>query len=295
MRTLKNMPSLPRRSTGFAALTLSTIVLASVGGCDDNLSQPPSRKRATDGTVEPLACVPNLDGKIDSKELAAAIGVGVHYVVSPPGAQRTVDLTGKKGKDGKLGWSLSADYADDQSLVITPKLAKDQWYGSGFPADAFVTPFDAGGTIDSIGRLTDQGLLLYGLASHVEAPAEGKTLLQYQTPIELLRFPVAPGQTFVSSGQIVNGTFRGLQYAGKDTYEVTVDATGTLDLASFSFDQVHRVRTKVTVEPAVGNATTQLQVSFFAECFGEVARATSATGETNPDFTTTDSLRRLGF
>lgn len=284
-----------QRLTALLALAAPLCLGLLASACDDNLSVPPKRKTATDGDVQPLACVPNLDGKIESKELAAAIGVGVHYVVSPPSATRTVDLAGKKQKDGRYAWSMSADYADDESLVITPVLAKDQWYGTAFPPDAFVTPFDAGGTIDSIGQLTASGLTLLGLASHVEQPAEGKTLLLYQTPIELLRFPIAPGQSFVSSGQIVNGLFRGLQYAGKDTYEVSVDAIGSIDLPSFSFDEVHRVRTKVTVEPAVGSATTQLQVSFFAECFGEVARATSAASETNPDFTEAAQLRRLGF
>ena len=287
----------PARSTLLrlhAIAMASALALLGASGCDDNLSIP-SRKPASGPEVQPLACIPNLDGKIDSKELAAAIGVPVHYVVSPPGTPRVVDLAGKKGKGGHFAWALSSDYADDESLVITPVLAKDQWYATSFPADAFVTPFDAGQRVDSIGRLTDQGLQLLGLASHLEAPAEGKTLLLYNPPIDLLRFPIAPGQTFVSAGQITNGTFRGLQYAGKDTYEVTVDGIGSIDLPSFAFDEVHRVRTKVTVEPSVGAAQTQLQVSFFAECFGEVARATSAAGETNPDFTQTAELRRLGF
>jgi hypothetical protein len=31
------------------------------------------------------------------------------------------------------------------------------------------------------------------------------------------------------------------------------------------------------------------------ECYGEVARATAADGETNDDFINTSELRRLGF
>jgi hypothetical protein len=57
---------------------------------------------------------------------------------------------------------------------------------------------------------------------------------------------------------------------------------------------VHRVRTKVTVEPTVGATVVRRQTSFFAECFGEVARVTSADGETNEDFTSAAELRRLG-
>jgi hypothetical protein len=282
------MGSKGRLSCAFAALLLLV-------GCDENLTIVPKRDKATGPEIQPLACVPNLDGKIDSNELAAAIGVDVNYVVSPPGAARDVDLEGKPVEGGRLSWSFSADFADDQALVITPALAKDQWYAASFAPDAFVTPFDAGGRIDSIGRLTDQGLEVLGLASHEENPSEGQTLLIYGAPIQILKFPIQPGVQFVSTGTITNGKARGLQYAGKDTYEVSVDGIGSVDLPAFSFEEVHRVRTKVTVEPAVGAPATQIQVSFFAECFGEVVRATSESGEMNPGFTQAAELRRLGF
>ena len=72
------------------------------------------------------------------------------------------------------------------------------------------------------------------------------------------------------------------------------DAMGAIDLPQLTFDQVHRVRTKVTVEPAVGATVVRRQVSFFAECFGEVARVTSQNDEPEADFTTAAELRRLG-
>jgi hypothetical protein len=278
-----------------AVTVLASLAAASFFACDDNLSHPPDRQKATGPDIQALTCVPNLDGKIDANELQAAIGVPVHYVVSPSGATREVDVAGKTAKDGSSAWEIAADYADDQSLVVTPTAIAGKWYAASFPGDAFVTPFDDGDRIESIGEVTASGFLLLGLASREESPAEGQTLLVYTTPIELLRFPVVVGQSFVSVGQIVNGTTRGLPYAGQDTYEVSVDAMGTIDLPEFKFDQVHRVRTKVTVEPAVGAPTTQLQVSFFAECFAEVARATSAAGETDPNFTSAAGLRRLGF
>ena len=111
----------------------------------------------------------------------------------------------------------------------------------------------------------------------------------------MLQFPVVVGQSFVSSGEITSGVAFGLPYAGRDTYEVDVDAEGAIDLLQYSFDQVLRVRTTVTVEPAVGAAVTKKQVSFYAECFAEVARVTSQDGETNDDFTEAAELRRLGF
>jgi len=52
------------------------------------------------------------------------------------------------------------------------------------------------------------------------------------------------------------------------------------------------MRTRVTVSPAVGSSTRQ--VSFFAECFAEVMRATSLNDEESANFTVAQQLRRLG-
>jgi hypothetical protein len=45
----------------------------------------------------------------------------------------------------------------------------------------------------------------------------------------------------------------------------------------------------------VGPSVITQQSSWLFECFGEVARATSAVGETNPDFTTAAEVRRLSL
>lgn len=262
--------------------------------CGENLTLPPDRDPATDPEPEPLTCVPNLDGAITGSELAPAYGVPAHYVVNPPGVSRQVDVVGTAGEDGAPVWDFAVDYADDQALAATAETLEGTWYGPSFPEGAFVTPFNREGTLDSIGLVRDDAFLLLGLASHEESPPEGQTLLVYDPPITILKLPVEEGQTFVSVGQIANGTVLGLPYAGRDTYEVTVDAVGSIDLPQLTFEQVHRVRTKVTVEPAVGATVVRRQVSFFAECFGEVARVTSADGEASDDFTTAAELRRLG-
>ena len=93
----------------------------------------------------------------------------------------------------------------------------------------------------------------------------------------------------------IDGTLRGLPYAGKDTYEVTADGVGEAVLPSLTFTQAHRVRTKVTVAPAVGASTSRRQVSLFFECFAEVVRATSKADESELDFATAAELRRIGF
>ncbi len=264
------------------------------GGCGDNLTQVPDRADATDPDLAPLTCLPNLDGSIDSEELAPAIGTSIRYVVSPPGVPRAVDLVGRPD-GGDTAWDLAIDYADDQALTVTPSTLEGKWYAASFAAGAFVTPFDREGTLESIGLAREDSIQLLGLASREADPAEGRTLLVYDTPITVLAIPVTVGQVYVSSGQITGGLVRGLPYAGRDTYEVTVDAMGVVDLPQLTFEQVHRVRTKVTVEPAVGSSVVRRQVSFYAECFAEIARATSADGETEDLFSTAAELRRLGL
>ena len=149
--------------------------------------------------------------------------------------------------------------------------------------------------MESIGRLDQEALWLLGLASREQEPAEGQTLLIYDQPIAVLRFPIAPGAEHVSTGNIANGVLRGLPYAGKDVYEVKVDAMGVLDLPQLRFSQAHRVRQRVTVEPAVGLASSRRQVSFFFECFAEVARAVSLADEPDANFTNAAEVWRLGL
>jgi len=270
---------------------LAAVILS---GCGDNLTVPPDRDPATDPDPLPLACVPNVDGMIEASELQTAIGTKIRYVVSPPGVDRTVDLVGTT-TDGEPEWDFAVDYADDQSLEIVPATLEGKWYAASFPEGAFVTPFNREGTLHSIGFTRADGVQLLGLASSEADPPEGRTLLVYDPPIVVLRLPVVVEPTYTSVGEITNGLIQGLPYAGRDTYEVTVDAVGMADLPQLTFEQVHRVVTKVTVEPAVGDAVVRRQVSFYAECFAEVARATSADGEMTDLFTTATELRRLGY
>jgi hypothetical protein len=283
---------------GRSARTTPALALALAGalaGCGENLSQPPSREAASGSPPVELSCLPNLDGRIDAAELEPALGVPARYVVTPPGLDRAVDLAGRDDPDYGKRWDLTIDYADDQALELAPSALGGAWYSPYFPEGAFVTPFDAGGRLDSVLRTEADGLYLLGLVSHAEAPPEGVTRLVYEPPIRVLPFPIEVGVSYVSVGQISNGLVQGLPYAGQDTYQVSVDGEGATDLPQLLFTHTHRVRTVVTVVPAVGASTVRRQTSFFAECFGEVARASSLAEEPLDDFTTADELRRLGF
>jgi hypothetical protein len=262
-------------------------------GCQDNVTRPPHDP--VKGTEPPnLTCVPNLDGQIDASELQAAIGIPASFLVSPPGEKRTVNLVGTADQTGAPVWDFSQDFASDKQATIQASAMDGQWFKSSFPDGDFAAPADTTGKLLAVYHHTEEALFLLGLASAEQKPKEGQTLLVYDTPIALYKFPIAPGKSWVASGQVKNGTAYGLPYSGKDTYEVAVDASGTLELFDYIFQQVHRIKLHVVQEPAVGKATSTRQSQFLFECFGEVARATSQPDEAKDDFTSAAEVRKLG-
>jgi hypothetical protein len=277
------------------ALLATFVCCTAALACSDNLTPVPDRAVYDGGGQPPLECVPNLDGRIDAHELQAALGVPATYLVSPKGEERAVDVVGTVDGAGKRVWDWKADAPTDQIAVLTASALAGKWYAASFPGGQFVTALDAGGTLEAVYVHDDQALWLLGFASAAEAPTEGKTLVVYNQPVALYRFPLQVGGTWASAGTVQNATIRGLPYAGRDTYEVSVDAAGTIHLPDVTFAQALRTRTRITSEPAVGASVSRRQVSFLFECFGEVARAQSRDDESAVDFTTAVEVRRLGL
>ncbi len=275
-----------------ACALLSGIALL---GCGPNLTHP-LPGTYVDEAGAPLPCVPNLDGMIQADELAPALGIPATYLISPAGGTRPVDIAGTTDSNGHLSWDWSTSYSDDGAVQIAASPVMGKWYAASFPQGQFVVQYDASHTLEAIYSHDDQAMYLYGLASTEQTPSdgEGETLIVYAAPVALYKFPFGPGSTWTSTGNVTNATLRGLPYAGTDTYVTTDDATGTMILPDLTFSQVHRVRTTLSNNPAVGEASTTRQVSFIFECFGEVARATSQLNETSDDFTTAAEQRRLG-
>lgn len=282
---------LSRTLCGCLRVALAAVALA---GCAENQTHP-MREPYRPGDPTPLGCLPDLDGRIESEEIAGVPGIPVSYVVSPAGVERPVDVAGRIDADGRRVWDLSLDYADDQLARLSASELEGQWFASSFPGGEIVAPSDAGATILGVYRQDDSALWLMGLASAEPDPPEGRTLLVYETPVALYRFPIEPGSEHTEAAEIRDGMLRGLPYAGRDVYEVRADAAGRLELPDLIFEQAQRVRVRVTVEPAVGSPTSRRQVSWLFECFGEVARATSRADEPDEDFTTAAELRRLSL
>lgn len=262
--------------------------------CGENRTHP-DRPFYEATPSETLSCIPNLDGRIDAAELKAQIGVPASFIVSPQNAERTIDLEGTIDDRGRRVWDWSTDFAEDQSARVSAAELSGRWYEDSFQNAEFVTPFDAQNSIEAVYSHDENGLYLHGFASRDENPARGRTLLVYQTPVAIYRFPVRAGEEWSEEGLVQNGMLRGLVYAGRDSYEVRVDATGELRLPDLTLTQAHRVRMNVRTDPAVGASVSLKQVSFLFECLGEVARATSRSNETEQNFTIAAEQRRLGL
>ena len=275
-------------------LPIFAVLATLAAACSDNQTFPDPRPPYEAGPM-PLSCLPNLDGRIDSRELEAAVGVPATWLVSPPGAERSVDLEGVVDAAGHRFWDWSLDLAEDRAAVLEAARPGDSWFVDQFPGAELVAPLDAAGTTLSVFSQDAQALWLHGVASTAPDPPEGPTLLRYDEPIALVRFPLERGASWTSTARVVRGTLYGLPFAGDDTYEVAVDATGRLELPHFTLTQAHRMRVTRTVRPAIGPTTVQRQVSFLFECLGEVARATSRPNEPADDFTSAVEVRRLGL
>jgi len=284
-----------------ASISLVSIALAASActwslACEDNKTYVDSLAPYEAGTIAALSCVPNLDGVIQSSELQPALGTPAFYRVNAASTTRTVDVEGEVNGSGQLVWDWGASYSDDQIATIEATSLQGKWYASSFPNGQFVTPFDAGDTLEAVYSQDDNGFYLQGLASKQQNPPTGQTLWVYDTPVKLYVFPLKPGTTWTSSGTIRNGLVDGQPYAATDEYQGTDDATGQLILPDFTFTQAHRLRFVVTTTFSAGGAPqVNRQVSFLAECAGEVGRAASQAGETNDDFTTATEQRRLGM
>lgn len=278
------------------AVAVTLACAFSLLGCGENQTHPtPEHDPYSDAGDTPLSCVPNLDGRIDVAEMKAMLDVPVSLLVSPAGETRPVDVAGTIDEAGKRTWDWSADVASDRKVELVATALAGKWYESSFPGGQFVTAMDASGTNEGIYAEDDRAFWLLGLASAEKDPPGGRTLLVYEAPVALYRFPLTVGASWVSTGEVKGGTIKGLPYAGKDIYEVKDDGTGRLLLHDVTFAQAHRIRTKVTLQPATGQTVVTRQVSLVFECFGEVARATAQTNEPKEDFTTAAEVRRLGL
>ncbi len=269
------------RSSGYCLV----FVLAASVGCGDNLTHV-ERVAAETG----LPCAPNLDGTLTDAELPVLLGREARFRVATGVA---VYLDGSVAADGRRTFSLRGNHAGEKVVGFTATPLAARWHASSFPGGMFVAPLDAAGAIEGVYSRSDDGVRLHGVASRTETPEEGKTLLAYDPPALVLPLPLRVGSAWLATARVEGGTLHGRPYAGTDRYEGHVATFGELRLPELTFAHVLQVRLKTTLSPSSGAPTVRHQAGFYAECFGEVARATAADGDDRVAFTEASELRRF--
>jgi hypothetical protein len=265
---------------------LLPLALTAAAACGDNMTFVEGSGEGT--TV--LPCAPNLDGTLAASELPVVLGGEARFRVANG---IPVNLDGVVGSDGRRRFDFAGRYGADRFVGFGAASLTERWYAASFPGGEFVAALDAAGTLDGVYSRAAEGLRLHGVASRLEAPGEGKTLLVYEAPVLVLPLPLRVGSTWVSTGRVTGGTLRGSPYNGTDRYEGLAAGAGELRLPELTFASVLEVRLKTTVSPSSGAPVVRRQAGFYAECFGEVARATAADNEENASFTTAQEVRRF--
>lgn len=236
------------------------------------------------------SCRGNRDGVIARAEVVFAPGVEVRYRVNPSNSVALVNSHGADRADGTRAW----DFTDRSGSAVTLTLldARGQWFEGRFTGAQYAARLDPRAPNLGVYRATDVAVELMGVAGAREADG---TLVRYDTPVGLLRFPLRVGAAWTADATTVDSTVDNTPVASRDHYDVTVDARGEVRLPELTFPDALRVRVEVTQRFPAGPGVRRIQYLWMTECYGEVARMTSRDNEVNPDFTMASEFRRLGL
>jgi len=198
-----------------------------------------------------------------------------------------VDLQGVPCPAGRC-WDFSAAQAGDVGAPVAMLPVAGAWYAEDFPDASYATVLDREQGWLGLFQLTDAGLFLLGSAS------ERADVMQtaYSPPVELYRFPLQPGSTWVSTSS-GSGYWGWSPVLTTDTYTVRVAAAGEVTTPAGRFRAL-QVITHVEQEiPFTWFGSSQIVHTFFSECNGIVARVVSEDGEEDELFGRAAALERL--
>lgn len=238
--------------------------VADGGGLDEGLlgdgpDGAPDGARADGASL----CQGNADDRVDRSELPIAVGAEVTY---SRGNNLLVDLEGEVVNDRRR-WEL-LESAEDEATVVSQLLPVFAWAQPDFPQATYVSLLDA--DLDTYGVFLagDDALRIQGIVSE----AEDETVLTYSSPVDMLRFPIAPGDAFVTEAGLT-GTLSWVPVWLHESYAVQVLGAGELALPEITFGVV-LVRIDVSQYPVANPlwVTRRALFLFVAECYGIVAR-----------------------
>jgi hypothetical protein len=210
-----------------------------------------------------LQCMANHDDKIDRSEMPIAVGAKIHYSV---GTGLTVDLKGKL-VTGRTQWDLTAAASDDHPIV-SELLAVPSWVASAYPGATYSALLDESYGSYGVFKATPSALQLIGVVSQ----QADKIKLSYSKPIDMLRFPIAPSDSFTTDAT-VTGWMNSLYLWNLESYAVEVLGAGDLALPKLTLPVV-LVKVKVEQTPYQNPflATSRHLFMFISECYGIVAQ-----------------------
>ncbi|MDX9720196.1 MAG: hypothetical protein RBU37_05585 [Myxococcota bacterium] len=247
---------------------------------DDELDTPDTEDDA------PIHCVPNNDGIITRQEVPIRVGLRATFRVA---TDVPVDLVGstEEGSE-RRSWDFTGPYQGDHSVLAELRPVSDFWFADDFPDATYATPLSDSSDLLGVFQLTDDALLLLGVAS----PEDGfiYTRLSYSPPVTVLSFPFELGDTWTTDATF-SGILNGGIWTQSEEYTSSVDAAGSLTTAFGTFE-ILRVRTDL--DRLVGFYSTQVRTfGFVAECFGTVATVSSEDDPDEIEFTQAAEIRRL--
>lgn len=236
------------------------------------------------------SCRGDRDGVISRSEVAFVTGVSVRYRVNPLGTLARVSPTGEAQPDGTRRWDFT-DRAGD-TVTVTLLAAPQQWFARRFSQAQYAAPLDPRAPELGVYLATDSAVQLLGVAG----PSEGDdTLVRYDAPLDVLRFPLSVGAAWTAEATTQEGRVGGTPVASRDRYQISVDARGTVLLPELTFTDALRVRVELTQSFPAGPGRRRIQYLWMTECYGEVARMVSQDDEADPAFTLAAEFRRLGL
>ncbi len=230
-------------------------------------------------------CSPSHDGTITRDELPLGAGLRATFEVA---TDATFDTAGTTLGDGTRRWDMAVALSGDRSVLSETLPLDGTWFAADFPGATYHGRLAEGQDLDGVFEVTGSALLLRGVVS----PSGGatRTELTYDPPVPVLALPLRAGASWRVTSS-VTGVALGLPVIYSETYESSVDATGTL-VTPFSEFSVLRVRTVMTRSPAPLPLVVRTFL-FTTECFGIVGTVRSGDNELGTEFTRAAEVRRL--
>ncbi len=263
---------------------------------DDVPSESPDGVPWIDQVDTLRACLPNNDGVITAAEMPVFLGAAVSYRVNAPNTTLDVAPSGIE-QLGEWTWDFR-NIPNTYAVNVKVEDPSEFWFFEEFPDAEHASPVSLYDT-SLLGGYKDQDgmTLMLGVASR-EKNGAVYTLIKYDEPVQLFKFPIKPGSQWSQTVHFSNAVMQGVQNAGSETYTFSVDGRGTMLLPDFTLENTLRVRLQLTQTFVVAQGkptTTHIWYMYLHECLGEVARIVSLPDEEDKEFTQATEFRRLGL